>query len=123
MNAFLSHLNDTGLTFVLLEVLGGIAFVMVIISIPYYVFGRRLSPGPPGLPLTGNLFAMPKSHPWLTHTRMHKKYGPIFSIQYSFSTVIYIGTYDVARELQEKRSNIYSSRLRMVMDWRVHQQG
>ncbi|POS75720.1 hypothetical protein DHEL01_v205884 [Diaporthe helianthi] len=46
---------------------------------------------------------------------MHRKYGPIFSMVYGRNTVIYLGTYDIARELLEKRSNIYSSRPRMVM--------
>lgn len=58
---------------------------------------------------------MPKSHPWLTQTELHAKYGPIFSMVFGQSTVIFLGTYDIARELLEKRSNIYSSRPRSVM--------
>ncbi|KAM3067372.1 hypothetical protein ACMFMG_005272 [Clarireedia jacksonii] len=81
-----------------------------IISYRYYAFRRRLPPGPKGLPLIGNLMELPKSHPWLTQTELHKKYGPIFSQQYGLSTVIFLGTYEAARDLLEKRSNIYSSR-------------
>lgn len=81
----------------------------------YYAFRRRLPPGPRGLPLVGNLMDMPKSHPWRTHTEMHKKYRPIFSMQFGLNTAIFLGTYNIARELLEKRSNIYISRPRMVM--------
>jgi hypothetical protein len=100
---------------VVLTFLGSTALVLAIISYRYYAFRRRLPPGPPGLPLIGNLLEMPKSHPWLTHTEMHNKYDPIFIMQYGTSTVIYLGTYDVARDLLEKRSNIYSSRPRSVI--------
>lgn len=95
--------------------LGAVALIVSIISIRYYAFRRKLPPGPRGLPIIGNLLEMPKSHPWRTHTEMHKKYGPIFSMQYGLNTVIYLGTYNLARELLEKRSNIYSSRPRMEM--------
>ena len=95
--------------------LGGAAIILAFISYRYYAFRRRLPPGPVGLPLVGNLLEMPKSHPWLTHTELHKKYGPIFSMQFGASTVIFLGTYGAARDLLEKRSNIYSSRPRSVM--------
>lgn len=94
---------------------GVIAFVLAIISYRYYAYRRKLPPGPPGIPILGNLREMPKTHPWRTHTQMHRKYGPIFSMVYGRNTVIYLGSYDIARELLEKRSNIYSSRPRMVM--------
>ena len=98
-----------------LTLLGSILFALAVISHRYYAFRRRLPPGPPGLPLVGNLFEMPESHPWLTHTELHKKYGPIFSMQYGLSTVIYLGTQEAARDLLEKRSSIYSSRPPLTM--------
>lgn len=98
-----------------LTILGGIGLVLAVISYRYYAFRRRLPPGPAGLPIVGNLLGIPKSHPWLEHTKLHKKYGPIFSMQFGFNTVIYLGTYEVARELLEKRSNIYSSRPTLTM--------
>jgi Cytochrome P450. len=115
MDVFLNLLNDTGPTHVILTVLSRITVLLAIISVRYYAFRRRLPPGPSSLPLVGNLFEMPKSHPWLTHTQMHKNYGPIFSMQYGLNTVIYLGIYEAAHELLVKRSNIYSSRPAFTM--------
>ena len=95
--------------------LGSIVLTLGVNSYRYYAFRRRLPPGPRGLPLVGNLLEMPKSHLWLTHTKLHKKYGPIFSMQFGLNTVIFLGTQEAARDLLEKRSSIYSSRPRSVM--------
>ena len=111
----LNSLKLESISRAVITLLGGVVLIFGFISYRYYAFRRRLPPGPPGLPVIGNLHEMPKSHPWLTQTELHKKYGPIFSMQYGLSTVIYLGTHEVARELLEKRSNIYSSRPRMVM--------
>ncbi|KAL8744284.1 MAG: hypothetical protein Q9184_008016 [Pyrenodesmia sp. 2 TL-2023] len=115
MAAILSSLGSSSITRAALIFLSGIVLTLAVVSYRYYAFRRRLPPGPPGFPLVGNLLEMPKSHPWLTHTELHKKYGPIFSMQFGLSTVIFLGTQQVARDLLEKRSNIYSSRPRFVM--------
>lgn len=80
-----------------------------------YNLKRRLPPGPPGLPLIGNLHQAPSIYPWRTYSEWHKKYGPIFSLQYGPRTIIMLGTHQVAHELLDKKSNIYSSRPRLVM--------
>lgn len=36
---------------------------------------RRHPPGPPGLPLVGNLFDLPKESTWLTYEAWGRKYG------------------------------------------------
>lgn len=115
MDTFLSSSGLMSIAWAASTLLGSIVLALAIISYRYYAFRRRLPPGPSGLPLVGNLFEMPKSHPWLTHTELHKKYGPIFSMQFGLSTVIFLGTQEAAHDLLEKRSNIYSSRPRSVM--------
>ena len=37
--------------------------------------GRRLPPGPPRLPVVGNLLDIPKVRPWEVYREMSKKYG------------------------------------------------
>ena len=36
---------------------------------------RRFHPGPAGVPVLGNIFDVPKSHPWLVYQRWSKKYS------------------------------------------------
>ena len=36
---------------------------------------RRLPPGPPALPILGNLFNIPKTRPWVGYLELSKKYG------------------------------------------------
>ena len=115
MVSILTSLGLTSFSRIAFAFLGGVALTIAIITYRYYAFRRRLPPGPSGLPIVGNLLEMPKSHPWLTHTELHKKYGPIFSMCFGANTVIFLGTQEVARDLLEKRSNIYSSRPRSVM--------
>ncbi|ETN40993.1 uncharacterized protein HMPREF1541_02925 [Cyphellophora europaea CBS 101466] len=75
----------------------------------------KLPPGPPRLPLIGNLHQAPKDYPWRTYQQWTKQYGPIISLQYGLNTIIMLGTYKAAHDLLDKRSNIYSSRPRVVM--------
>jgi hypothetical protein len=76
---------------------------------------KKLPPGPPRLPVIGNLHQAPEENPWRIYQEWTKQYGPIFSLQYGLSTIIMLGDYEAAHELLDKRSNIYSSRPRVVM--------
>ncbi|KIX09246.1 uncharacterized protein Z518_00325 [Rhinocladiella mackenziei CBS 650.93] len=76
---------------------------------------RNLPPGPPRLPIIGNLHQAPQNYPWRTYQEWTKQYGPIFSLQYGLNTVIMLGNHEAAHHLLDKRSNIYSSRPRVVM--------
>jgi cytochrome P450 len=75
----------------------------------------KLPPGPPRIPLLGNLHQAPQDYPWRTYQQWSREYGPVFSLQYGLSTVIMLGNYEAAHDLLDKRSNIYSSRPRVVM--------
>ena len=39
--------------------------------------GRPLPPGPPGIPILGNLFALPKISPWIGYRELSRKYGAL----------------------------------------------
>lgn len=75
----------------------------------------KLPPGPPRLPFIGNLHQAPKSAPWLTFQKWLQQYGPLVSAQFGGTTLILIGDYNIAKDLLDKRGNIYSARPRMVM--------
>ena len=72
-----------------------------------------LPPGPPGLPIVGNLFDMPKSYDWLHYAALNKQYGPINSLRALGQTIIILNTSRVISDLMDKRQAIYSDRPQM----------
>ncbi|KAJ9608029.1 hypothetical protein H2200_007017 [Cladophialophora chaetospira] len=99
--------------------LAALAIFAVVVGIWFAYFRashkKKLPPGPPRLPIIGNLHQAPEHNPWRTYQEWSKQYGPIFSLQYGLSTIIMLGTHEAAHDLLDKRSNIYSSRPRVVM--------
>ncbi|TBU30035.1 hypothetical protein BD311DRAFT_805834 [Dichomitus squalens] len=69
-----------------------------------------LPPGPPRLPLVGNLLDIPKISPWVAYRDLSRKYGKILSLAAFGQTLIIVDDTDIAVELLEKRSLNYSSR-------------
>lgn len=90
-------------------------FLAYLILRPLFDKRLPLPPAPTRLPLLGNLHQFPAADLWGTYKKWHKKYGPIIGMQYGQRTVISLGTHAVARDLLEKRSNIYSSRPNFVV--------
>ena len=58
---------------------GEFAVIIVIIClVVFFLVPRRkyrFPPGPPGLPILGNLLDFPKSHDWLTYQAWSEQYG------------------------------------------------
>ncbi|KIP02696.1 hypothetical protein PHLGIDRAFT_78753 [Phlebiopsis gigantea 11061_1 CR5-6] len=76
----------------------------------------RFPPGPPGLPVVGNLFNSPKGHSWLAYQSWSTLYGSdIIHFKLFSNHVFVVSSSTVAKELFEKRSNIYSDRHQKVM--------
>ena len=87
-----------------------------------------LPPGPPGLPVIGNMLDFPKERPWLKFKELGNIYGEcesrpvirlicnynslgdILSLRMVDQQLIIVNDYDTAIDLLEKRSSIYSSR-------------
>ena len=74
----------------------------------------KLPPGPPRLPLIGNMHQAPTSPLWLTFQGWVKQYGPLVGVDLGGTIMIIVGDYETARDLLDKRANIYSIRPRMV---------
>ncbi|KAI0019003.1 cytochrome P450 [Xylariomycetidae sp. FL0641] len=69
-----------------------------------------LPPGPPTVPLLGNLHQMPRENAHLQFTRWAKEYGPIYSLMLGTKTMIVLTSDEVVKDLIDKRGHIYSSR-------------
>lgn len=85
-------------------------------------------PGPPGLPLVGNLRDLPSHEAWLTYRRWGREYGelkprgvgiPVLTVSVGSdlirlnvlgSNIVVANTLKAATDLMEKRSSIYSDR-------------
>lgn len=92
----------------------GLIFILI-----YTLYQRRLRsklpPGPPRLPIIGNLHQASNSAPWITFQKWLQDYGPLVSVDFGGTILILIGDYNIAKDLLNKRSNIYSARPRMIM--------
>ncbi|KAF2653084.1 cytochrome P450 [Lophiostoma macrostomum CBS 122681] len=75
--------------------------------------GRRASdlpPGPPTLPLIGNLHLMPERQPHQQFKKWADEYGSIYSLILGTSVMIVLSSDTAVKDLLDKRSNNYSSR-------------
>ncbi|KAG9318131.1 cytochrome P450 [Chiua virens] len=72
--------------------------------------GFRLPPGPPPLPLVGNILSIDPKKPWITYTDWRACYGDIFMIRVLKQDIIVINSEKIAKDLLERRSRIYSDR-------------
>lgn len=80
--------------------------------------GQRPSdypPGPPTLPLIGNLHLMPKEKGHLQFQHWAKEYGPVYSLMLGTQVMIVLSSDQAVKDLLDKRSNIYSSRPDMYL--------
>ncbi|RPA93343.1 cytochrome P450, partial [Choiromyces venosus 120613-1] len=74
-----------------------------------------LPPGPPALPIIGNIHQLPPTDLWKQYAAWTAQYGPIFKLQLGSALVIVLGTAEVARELIVKRAARYSGRPRGII--------
>ncbi|KAF9731672.1 hypothetical protein PMIN06_007731 [Paraphaeosphaeria minitans] len=75
--------------------------------------GRRsksLPPGPPTLPLIGNLHQIPKTGAHYKFTEWARTYGGIFSLKLGPATAVVITDRRLVKELLDKKGNTYSAR-------------
>lgn len=71
---------------------------------------RRLPPGPPTLPIIGNLHQIPTKGSYFAFTKWAKEYGGIFSLKLGPGTAVVLTDRRLVKQLIDKRSNIYSNR-------------
>lgn len=71
---------------------------------------RGYPPGPPTLPIIGNLHQMPRKNGHLQFQKWAEEYGPIFSLILGTKVLIVLSSDISIKELLDKRGGIYSSR-------------
>ncbi|KAI8932356.1 hypothetical protein NX059_010548 [Plenodomus lindquistii] len=92
--------------------------LVVLIAYRLRNFGRRPAnypPGPPTLPLIGNLHLMPKEKGHLQFQKWAQEYGPIYSLILGTKVMIVLNSDQAIKDLLDKRSGIYSSRPEMYI--------
>ncbi|KAF9228123.1 cytochrome P450 [Gyrodon lividus] len=74
------------------------------------------SQSPPGLPILGNVALLPRADDlWTAAASLSKQYGDLASFTGFGRTVILINSANIAEDLFEKRSSVYSDRPRSIM--------
>ncbi|KAJ5900079.1 hypothetical protein N7495_004823 [Penicillium taxi] len=109
--------------------IAGVILAVLVLYVTKILLTRKstpgsLPPGPPGIPLLGNIFDLPASDkPDWEHWTDHKTtygnayyplYGPISSLTVMGKTMVILNDMDIAKEILEKRSKNYSSRPELV---------
>ncbi|OSD00072.1 cytochrome P450 [Trametes coccinea BRFM310] len=87
-----------------------VAFAFVAFSILRNRARGKLPPGPPGVPLLGNLFDFPAEFAPDAYLAMSKKYGDVFSLHVLGQTFVVLNSATAAIDILEKRSSNYSDR-------------
>lgn len=97
--------------------------VMVAIVVSLYMSRKRanpspslpLPPGPPRLPIIGNIHQAPKSYAWLQYEAWGKAYGPVVHLNMAGQSVIILSTFQVAHDLLNKQGASFADRPRFVV--------
>ncbi|KAF8135168.1 CyP450 monooxygenase [Boletus edulis] len=78
--------------------------------------GLPFPPGPPRLPIVGNLFGIKDlGAQWLTYAEWSKRYGDLLYIEILGQKILVINSEQVAEDLLDKRSQNYSDRPQVPM--------
>ncbi|KAI0338581.1 cytochrome P450 [Trametopsis cervina] len=104
---------DVAIALVLsLTLLAGVIHIYIAIK------SRRRSPyppGPPGLPIVGNVHQLPQEFQERTFSEWGRQYGDIVFIRIFGKPAIVLNSVEVARDLLEKRGAVYSDRPPLIM--------
>ncbi|KAI1813103.1 cytochrome P450 [Poronia punctata] len=99
--------------YTLLWTVVSLVFIIIPLLTVYKGVGRKppnFPPGPPTLPLIGNLHQIPATRPHIQFQKWAQEYGPVYSLILGTQVLIVLSTDQAVKDLLDKRSAIYSSR-------------
>ncbi|KAF8907819.1 cytochrome P450 [Gymnopilus junonius] len=88
----------------------GLVAILAVRMIAGWIRRPKYLPGPPRLPLVGNLFDMPESESWVTYNKWKETYGDAIYLEILGSPLVILNSYKACIDLLEKKSDIYSDR-------------
>ncbi|KAK4160082.1 putative cytochrome P450 E-class, group I [Cladorrhinum sp. PSN259] len=97
----------------ILPIVVGLVLLVKLLSI-----GRRpknFPPGPPTLPIIGNLHQMPTHDAHLQFEKWAREYGPVYSLILGTKVMIVLSSDKAVKDLLDKKSNMYSHRQEMYI--------
>lgn len=68
--------------------------------------GCKPLPGPPGLPIIGNLHQIPEDYPWRKFKEWSDIYGPIMEVKMGKERLIVLSNSETVKELLERRGQM-----------------
>lgn len=71
---------------------------------------KDFPPGPPTLPIIGNLHQIPSEKRHVQFEKWAREYGPVFSLMLGTKVMIVLNSDVAIKDLVDKRGAIYSSR-------------
>ncbi|KAF9527232.1 cytochrome P450 [Crepidotus variabilis] len=96
-----------------LSLLAGVVFGGVLVNLTLGAasrWRRKYPPGPRRLPIIGNAHQVPKDQPWETFGTWSKSYGNMVYLDLMGQPAVVLNSRQLASELLDKRSAIYSDR-------------
>ncbi|KAI0134463.1 cytochrome P450 [Xylariales sp. AK1849] len=72
-------------------------------------------PGPPTLPIIGNIHLLPAKQGHIQFQKWAEEYGPVYSLMLGTKVMIVLSSDQAIKDLLDKRSGIYSSRPEMYL--------
>ncbi|KAF5008758.1 hypothetical protein FDECE_4995 [Fusarium decemcellulare] len=81
--------------------------------------GAGLPPGPPTLPIIGNLHLMPTKRPHLQFQKWAQEYGPVYSLILGTKKVIVLSSDAAVKDLLDKKGGLYSDRPDMFIGQKI----
>lgn len=90
-----------------------IAIICIFLASLYFKqkkLANSLPPGPPALPIFGNILQVDKNDIRKTFIEWHKTYGPIFTVWMGITPQIYVTGYDAMNEIFVKHGDQFVDR-------------